>query len=382
MTPGEPEQKVVEGTPPGAAKKRRPIPDPPEMDQPPGHRALLFVLVLLLVAALAAAAVVALNAFADPYGSLGTHLLPTMTTSDRTVKADAIEALKEGPELVVLGSSRSMRFEPSYLEKKTGLRTFNAGVNGIGGTVDAWAMTQFIHDTWPDASPADFWLLDVEAFVPVDVGGRTANEPRLAKYVGIASAGEDPVQLARAIVENRATMFSLVTAKDSVRLILQRDKAAQTANAFSKTIRADGGLVPRRLTANEWKRRWPESVQRYSDLHRTVYAKGLDPTAKAYFEKTLQFMNDEGATPLVALTAINPKLLKIVGPLGWDKRYQEVVDYLESLKPKYDFVLIDVTDQTSFKADPDQWYDGVHMTTVNTRRAIDHIFKETGGIPQ
>ena len=162
------------------------------MDQAKGRRAFFFVLVLVLVTALVMGAVLALNVVADPYGSVGTHLFPTVTTSDRTVKADSIEALKEPPELVVLGSSRSMRYEPSYLEKKTGLRTFNAGVNGIGGTADAWAMTQFIHEMWPDAHPAYLWLVDVESFVPFEVQARTANEPRLAKYVGAATAGKGP----------------------------------------------------------------------------------------------------------------------------------------------------------------------------------------------
>ena len=82
------------------------------------------------------------NTLADPYGMIGTKLLPTVTTSDRTIKADFIEKLKQPPQLVVLGSSRSMRYEPAYLQQKTGLRTFNAGVNGIGGTADAWAMTE------------------------------------------------------------------------------------------------------------------------------------------------------------------------------------------------------------------------------------------------
>ncbi len=363
------------------APKRRAIPDPPEMDQSRGRRALVFALVLLFVAALVSGAVVALNAFADPYGTLGTHVLPTMTTSDRTVKADAIEALDQAPELVVLGSSRSMRYEPEYLGEKTGLSTFNAGVNGIGGPVDMWAMTQFIHEVWPEARPAYFWLLDVEGFVPVTVGARTSNEPRLAKYVGVASAGNDPVQLARAIVENRTTMFSLATAKDSARLILYREEAVAKESSFRKTIRADGALRERRWTEKEWKKRYSESVDRYSDLHRNVF-KALDPEAKDYFERTLRFMNEQGATPIIALTPINPKLRKIVGPLGWTDRHEEVVSYLESLQSEYSFVLVDTTDQTLFGADPTQWYDGVHMTTVNTRRAIDYILEETEGIPQ
>ena len=64
------------------------------------------------------AAVGTLNTLADPYGLIGMKLLPTATTSDRTIKADAIEALKQAPQLVVLGSSRSMRYSPSTSRRR------------------------------------------------------------------------------------------------------------------------------------------------------------------------------------------------------------------------------------------------------------------------
>ena len=367
-------------TPPPGGLKPRVIPDPPEMDQSQGGRAFWFVLVLALVTALVMGGVLALNVVADPYGSVGTHLFPTVTTSDRTVKADKIEQLKQGPELVVLGSSRSMRYEPSYLEQKTGLSTFNAGVNGIGGTADAWAMTQFIHDTWPEADPDYIWLLDVESFVPFEVGARTANEPRLAKYVGQASIGKGPGEFARALWENRSTLLSLDTAKDSLRLLLYREEAKSKQSKYRKQILDDGVLKPRKWSAKEWKRRWPNSIERYSNLHKNVFKKP-DPTAQKYFEKTLAFMNEQGAEPIIVLTPINPKLRKILAPLGWTKRHEEVVAYVESLSGKYDFIFIDMTDPRVFGYDKKEWYDGVHMTAVNTRKAIDYILERSGGVP-
>ncbi len=338
------------------------------------------MLVLVLFTALVMGAVLALNVVADPYGSVGTHYLPTVTTSDRTVKADRVEQLEEGPELVLLGSSRSMRYEPEYLEEKTGLSAFNAGVNGIGGTADAWAMSQTIHDTWPEADPAYLWLLDVESFVPFEVGARTANEPRMAQYVGQASIGKGPREFARALWDNRSTLFSLDTAKDSARLLLYREEAKSSQSKYRKQILADGVLKPRKWSEREWKRRWPKSVERYSNLHKNVY-KGLDPTAQEYFEKTLAFMNEQGQTPVIVLTPVNPKLRTILAPLGWTERYEEVVAYVESLQGEYDFVFIDTTDPRVFGFDKKEWYDGVHLTTVNTRRAIDYILEQTGGWP-
>ena len=366
---------------PGSLKlKQRAIPDPPEMDQEQGRRPFWFVLALVVVTAVVLGGVLTLNVVADPYGSVGTHLFPTVTTSDRTVKADRIEALKQPPQLVVLGSSRSMRYEPSYLEKKTGLRTFNAGVNGIGGTADAWAMTQFLHEVWPDARPNYLWMVDVESFVPFEVQARTANEPRLAKYVGAATAGKGPLELVKAIWQNRTTEFSLDTAKDSVRLLLYREKAKNKQSKYQKQILADGVLKQRLWSEKEWSRRYPNSVQRYSLLYKNVY-KAPDAASEQYFEKTLAFMNGQGATPLLVLTPINPKLAKVLDPLGRAERHRQIVDYIESLQGRYDFKFLDLSDPSVFGFDPKQFYDGMHMTTVNTQKALDYVLKQTGGVP-
>ena len=380
---GASEEPAIETAEPPAGSlrlKQRTIPDPPEIDQGAGRRAFWFVLAMVVITAVVMACVVTLNVIADPYGTVGTHLFPTVTTSDRTVKADRIEALKQPPQLVVLGSSRSMRYEPSYLQKLTGLRTFNAGVNGVGGTADAWAMTQFIHEVFPDARPAYLWMVDVESFVPFEIQARTANEPRLAKFVSGARAGKGVGELADAIWQNRTTEFSLRTAKDSVRLLIYRKKAKDSQSRYQKTILADGVLRQRLWTKKEWSFRFPNSVQRYSDLYKTIYHK-LDPTAEAYFEKTLAFMNRQGDTPILVITPINPKLAKVINPMGRTQRRKQVLNYLDSLQGRYRFKLLDLTDPSVFGFDPKQWYDGVHMTTINTEKAIAYILKQTGGVP-
>jgi len=360
--------------------KRRVIPDPPEMDPAAGDRARRFFVLAVLVAAACCLAAIALNVYADPYGAVGTHILPTVTTSDRTVKADRVEQLPAPPQLVVLGSSRSMRYEPAYLRQKTGLRTFNGGVNGIGGTGDAYAMARFIAEVWPGSRPAYLWLVDVESFVPFKIGNRTANEPRLAKYLGQATARKGLGELLRAAWENRDVLFSLKTTKDSVRLLLFREKAKSKQSRYRRQILADGVLKERPWTAKEWERRFPNSVERYTALYATVYH-NLDPAAQAWFERGLDFMNRRGARPVVVLTPINPKLRRLLAPLGWEERHRQVVRYILGLRRRYDFVFLDLTDPRRFGYDPREWYDGVHMTTVNTRRAIDWILAHSGGIP-
>ena len=365
-----------EPAPPQPGLKKRVVPDPPEMDQSRGVRTFWFLLALVVVALVVMAAVGTLNTLADPYGLIGMKLLPTVTTSDRTIKADAIEALKEPPQIVVLGSSRSMRWMPQHFTKVTGLRTFNAGVNGIGGTADAWAMVNFIHDRFPDSDPYYFWLLDVESFVPFKIQGRTANEPRLAQYVeGSGTVRKTPTAILRQAWANRSSVLSLESAKDSVRVLMNRKKVKRIYDDYRKRFKSDGTMADRPLTKGEWKSRWPKSVKRYTDLYTDAYYT-LDPTAKKYFEDTLSFMNENGAKPLIVLTPINPKLREYVDPLGWPERHHEVLDYLESMQKKYDFEFIDITDITTWDGDPEGFYDGVHMTVDNTARATDYVLKK------
>ena len=284
---------------------------------------------------------------------MGTHLFPTVTTSDRTIKADRIEALKQPPQLVVLGSSRSMRYEPSYLEKKTGLRTFNAGVNGIGGTADAWAMTNSSTRCGRTRIPttSGWWTSSPSC------RSRSRRAPPTSRAWRSSWARPPPPaarsQLAKAIWQNRSTVFSFVTAKDSLRVLLYRDKAKNSQSKYQKQILADGVLEQRLWSKKEWNRRYPKSVKRYSDLYKNAYKK-LEPEARRrYFEKTLKFMNEQGATPLIVLTPINPKLAKIVEPAGLvQSRHQQVVDYIESLKGKYHFVFVDLTDTVDVRRRP------------------------------
>ena len=75
-------------------------------------------------------------------------------------------------------------------------------------------------------------------------------------------------------------------------------------------------------------------------------------------------MNAHGATPLIVLTPINPKVLPVIGPLGWYQRHRQVVDFIQSLHARYRFVFVDATDLRTFHGDPVQFYDAVHMSAV------------------
>ena len=56
-------------------------------------------------------------------------------------------------------------------------------------------------------------------------------------------------------------MFSLSTAKDSLRLLIYRNKAKNSQSKYQKQILADGVLKQRLWSKKEWNKRYPKSVQ-------------------------------------------------------------------------------------------------------------------------
>src|SRR5207249_2677049 len=87
-------------------------------------------------------AVLALNVVIDPFAIAGSGIVPTAVESDRSIKLTLLESLKRGPEILILGSSRSRQAEPSYLGQLTGHTGFNAGVTG-GTSADEWVFVRF-----------------------------------------------------------------------------------------------------------------------------------------------------------------------------------------------------------------------------------------------
>ena len=105
-------------------------------------------------------AVLAFNAVIDPYALAGTGVVPTAVESDRSIKLDLIQHLERGPQLLIMGSSRSRQAEPSYLQKLTGLSGFNAGVTG-GTSADEYVFARFAADLFPHQRRHYIWFTDI-----------------------------------------------------------------------------------------------------------------------------------------------------------------------------------------------------------------------------
>jgi hypothetical protein len=337
-----------------------------------------FVLLLFLAAALLVGAVAGFNAYVDPYGTVGTGALPPVTWTDRSLKVNLIEHLKRAPGVVVLGSSRAMKVQPSLITGRTGLPAFNAAVSS-GKPVDAWTFVNFIHARFPGAHSKYLWLLDVEAFRqwPIDPG--LLNTPQLAAYLGAGTRlstrlGQLPL------------LFSWATFWKSVQSVRHAESQPQAAlrttlgatqfatDGFRTLDYHDQALAKGLGLAKEL----PATIRQGIATYRGDYGR-LDPTAESYFQRTLALMNDIGDAPVLVLTPMQPQMLAVVAPLGYDARYEDVLAYLHGLQGRYRFELLDFTHLSAFGGRAADFYDGYHMTVANTRRLVNAVLRKAPG---
>ena len=322
----------------------------------------------------------AFSAVVDPYGFVGSAVFPTAVLSDRATKACLAERLAVPPQLVVYGSSRAMKVDPAYVSRLTGFTSFNAAVSSAT-PADAWAFANFLHDRFPGAGRRVLWLLDVESFRarPLDPG--LFETPALARYFSTSAR-------VGAKVDSAWRLLSWKAAQDAFRVATS--SAASAATRVPCTYRTNGvtEYAPNGL------RQWDfhdlaqargtslstginQSISEYRTIYTSGYP-GLASVPRRWFERTLAAMHAWGVRPVIVLTPVQPKLLRVIGPLGWQVRHAQVVRYLDGVEKRVPFTLLDASHVATFGGSRHAFYDGVHMTEPNARRLVAWAVRRSG----
>jgi len=277
--------------------------------------------------------------------------------SDRTYKADLIEKLPYAPQLLFLGGSRSMRFEPAYAQRLTGLRGFNAAFQNARPE-DAWAFVNFLYQRSPKTQLRVFWGLQPNLFYDRDMDPGLLQDARLSRF------------FPRALLEQQAKKLPATRAQ------------MHTVNAVNRRrYLADGALVWNHYDVLEAQgRTLDQSLAEYIRLalkHRgNGRSRGVVPRAETYFEKTLALLNEHGTSPLLVIMPVHPRVLAALPAEQWQRSLSLFKAKLAELAHTYDFTVLDMTHIASFGGDPQAFYDGVHFKVSNARKLIATAVRE------
>jgi len=279
---------------------------------------------------------------------------PLWTLSDRGIKTDLIMDMKAPPELLVLGGSRALRFQPGYIQRLTGLSAFNAAVTHATPQ-DEWCFVNLLHSHFPKARFQLLWVIHCDEFDRYAPGAALLEDPFLSRFLPqsfVASRLDGMGAGANAALALGARHPSVVAPNgymisDAISVAAQRGTLRQRVDAYVRSTLA-------------FYRRTPARV---------------DPQPGHYFAMTLGLMNALGTRPTIVLAPLQPWYLAAVYGHGWEARHRLVLAYLRGLQRRYRFNVLDLSRISSIGGSPSGFYDAVHLRPQTTRLVVSAVLR-------
>jgi hypothetical protein len=291
-------------------------------------------------------------------GFLVTRYLARQT---RTAKADLIQRLTSPPQVVIFGGSRAMRFDPEYIERRTGLPGFNAAVTQARAT-DTWALLNLLHARFPSARFRFLWVLHADQFDRRPIDPAILMNPTLACYVP-ASLVRSQLPAALELAERRQDGLTIDIPKRG-KLVYAPDGYA-LSGFFSTRTPPHGGNVGA-VHAN---------IGTELHLYRRSPA-ALAPRSVRSFENDLRLMDSLAATPPVIVAApFDHRIYATTVHRGWGARHRLVLRLLARLRRTERFSFLDLSNAPAFGITARDFYDGIHLTRRGAQKVIDQVLE-------
>jgi len=213
------------------------LPAHPVLDR----RAAGFVRWLLVTLVLVLVAIYAAMWWLDPISVTGrqTRFSVVENGGVRQAKLDLMEALPAAPDVLVLGSSRSMKLDPEEIERASGGSTgFNGGVSG-GTTQDIYLYARYADELWGGDKGTYPHLVigvvdDVFRFT-----GTAAFDPRLKRYLPSAQRDNSQLEIAKELLQAK----TVEAAARASRRVVRRDGFGALLHPTDRVGNIDASLA-------------------------------------------------------------------------------------------------------------------------------------------
>jgi hypothetical protein len=306
------------------------------------------------VLALQLLVVAAINFLVNPFRLYPTHLEPPLITDDHTTKLELLRDRR--PRLLVLGSSRVMKLEPAYLERKTGLPAFNLGV-ASGQMEDSLCLFRYATER---LGLRPEWILlgvDVDSFHPTaPVNPQLLKDPRLRRCL--------PPELRPSWTTALYDLTQLLTLdqlKASCRALGPRPAQGETSydpDGLMHHVREREPL--------DLGRDMRPCMQRYVDFPH------LSPSRLRYLDELARLCRRRGIRLTVFLTTVHEQYRRSVAA-SYLPRYGELAPLLRRKAAAEGFRFFDASRVEFYGGDPNDFYDSSHINAGNARRIINHV---------
>jgi hypothetical protein len=279
----------------------------------------------------------------------------------RAAKARLIGRLASPPKVVIFGGSRAMRFDPAFIEQRTGLSAFNAAVMQARPE-DTWAFLNLLHARFPTARFRFLWVVHADEFDPRPIDAAILQDPALARYF---PAGLVKAQLPREfpLAQGRPGRVQIDVPVHG-EIHYAADGYAMSGFFSNSTPPPNGNAGA--VGANIEKELAIYSAGPASQFSRSV----------RYFAKDLRLMDSLGAArPVIVAAPFDRRIYAATLHRGWGARHRLLRALLARLRARYGFSSLDLSRSAAWGFTPNEFYDGIHLTPEGARRVVGLVLK-------
>jgi hypothetical protein len=267
------------------------------------------------------------------------------------------------PEVLILGSSRSMQIAPSMIRELEGRSAFNGAVDSARAE-DLLAVLRYALEDCKWRPREVLMGLDIEALHNhLESDPSLLIEAPLRRHLSIERRIEGYAFAAESLI-------SYPQALDGVRALdLTRRGFPPETHSFGD----DGAF----LWVGELQRSAPSNYFEVYDGRFAGYTE-VSTTRWGEFTDLVSLARAYGATVRVFITPMHPELVAhLRAKYDFDRLHADVTVRLARLvdERRPGVTAVDFQDIASFGGSPDDFYDGAHMLAANARRLLIKLLK-------
>jgi hypothetical protein len=314
----------------------------------------------------------------NPYGQYGRRGLTPIVQDTRSQKTDLFNCLPAPAEGLILGSSRAMKIETSYLNERTSLSFFNYGVNH-GRPEDYLAILRMYQSQTGRLPHAVVFGVDIAALndtIPADA--RISSEPRLFRHIQSEIPWHEEF-------DRYSQLLSLHQTKASFRSLarlLKRTSGDCDLSAKEEYFGSDG-VIHYARRSREMERGDYDFEAALEFNQREFQAlfsnfRNLSPTRLRFLREAVQLCTTNNCRVYLFTTVHHPRLREpLITKTKFAMREAEAIAWLQSLSQETGARFVDLGMIESFDGDPASFVDGIHPLEPNTRKMADCLFRFT-----
>ncbi len=336
-----------------------------------------FAIAVVSIALLCLLCVAALNWLVNPYRQYSSHLLAPLIRDSRSEKVALFELQHSTTEGLILGSSRTMKFEPSYLHARTNLRYFNFGVNH-GRPEDFLAIVQFYKNSTGHFPKSVLIGVDVASLNDV-----VPNDARLVAEPKLYSCVRNKIPWAEEY-DRLSQLFSYQQFVSSIKS-LRNCFVANASEAVKKPMEIydpDGVIqyLKRQAERKEGKYDFEKAIQHDQKELMSVFGNmtKLSQRRLGYLKEVVSQCEQQGCQVTLFLTAHHPTLRSTLSrKTDFEHFERDAKITLQRIADECQARFVDLSTLDTFDGDPNEFVDGIHPLEPNTRLMIDRLFPKS-----